>query len=188
MTVPTDQSRQLPTLVTTRLLLRPFAPADGSTVEQLAGDFAVADTTLYIPHPYPAGAGAVWIATHNAEWDSRTVLTLAITQRVAPSDIIGAIALKLVMQHSQGEIGYWIGRPFWGHGFATEAARAVTDFGFNTLGLRRVEGCHFTRNAPSGRVLQKLGMHREGVRRDAYFCRGKFEDVVSYAIIASDRT
>lgn len=86
-----------------------------------------------------------------------------------------------------GEIGYWISVSWWGKGNATEAARAITDFGFDALDLHRIQGRHFTRNVASGRVRQKLGMRLEGIHRDAFLRWDRFEDVAVYAILRSER-
>lgn len=178
---------EMPLLVTERLRLRPFDASDGAAVEQLAGAREVADTTLTIPHPYPAGGGTAWIATHASAWERGEQLSLAICARTAPQQILGAIGLHMSTTHRHGEIGYWVGVDAWGNGYATEAARAVVSYAFSQLGLRRVQGRHFTRNAASGRVMQKLGMQFEGVHRSAYLRWGRFEDVAVYAVLASDR-
>ena len=173
-----------PQLLTDRLLLRPFDAGDGPAVERLAGVREVADTTLAIPHPYPVGGGAEWIATHAGDWERGERLTLAICAQPAPRELLGAIALHISAAHSHGEIGYWIGVDHWGRGFATEAARAVVTYAFSELRLHRVHARHLTRNAASGRVMQKLGMQLEGVHRDMYLRWGRFEDVAVYAILA----
>ena len=176
----------LPTLASDRLVLRPFAPADADAVERLAGAREVADTTLNIPHPYPPGAAAAWIATHDAAWSTRAHLTLAVAPREDPDALLGAVSLALALEHARGELGYWIAAPAWGRGYATEAARAMASHGFDALALRRVQARHFTRNAASGRVMQKLGMRFEGINRAAYRRWGRFEDVAMYAVLADE--
>jgi [ribosomal protein S5]-alanine N-acetyltransferase len=176
----------IPRLVTNRLVLRPFDVRDGPDVERLAGARAVADTTLTIPHPYPAGSAAQWIATHAAAWARRDNLTLAICDRASPGELLGTIGLQLSLVHLHGEIGYWIAVNSWGKGFATEAARALVGYAFDEIRLHRVQGRHFTRNTASGRVLQKLGMRLEGIHRDAYYRWDRFEDVAVYAVLASE--
>lgn len=176
----------IPTLTTPRLVLRPFTPSDGSDVERLAGAWEVADTTLNIPHPYPEGGGAAWIETHGAAWAAGAGLTLAVALRAAPAALVGAVSLTIAREHARGELGYWIAGDAWGRGYATEAARAVAAFGFGQLELHRIQSRHFTRNAASGRVMQKLGMLFEGVNREAYFRWGRFEDVAVYGVLAQE--
>jgi RimJ/RimL family protein N-acetyltransferase len=176
----------IPTLTTERLRLRPFTPDDAPAVERLAGAWEVAETTLNIPHPYPSGGGAEWIATHAPAWDAGARLTLAIAPRERPSELVGAVGLGIEREHGVGELGYWIARETWGRGYATEAALAIVRYGFETLGLRRIQARHFTRNAPSGRVMQKLGMRHEGIQRGVYVRWGKPEDVAVYALLAAE--
>ena len=176
----------LPTLTTERLLLRPFVESDAAAVERLAGAREVADTTLHIPHPYPAGGGAWWIGTHASAWKEGAGLTLAIVARDAPDELLGTVGTSIVREHARGELGYWIGAHAWGRGYATEAARAMTAYAFETLRLHRVQARHFTRNPASGRVMQKLGMRLEGVHREAYLRWERFEDVAVYGILAAE--
>jgi ribosomal-protein-alanine N-acetyltransferase len=176
----------MPQLLTERLVLRAFDATDAPAVERLAGAWEVADTTLNIPHPYPTGAGAEWIATHPAAWQRRERLALAVSHRSARHDILGAISLHISEVHQHGEIGYWIGVPHWGNGYATEASCALVTFAFAQLRLHRVQARHFQRNPASGRVLQKLGMQLEGVHRDAFWRWNRFENVAVYAVLAPD--
>jgi [ribosomal protein S5]-alanine N-acetyltransferase len=176
----------LPRLQSERLELRPFSAHDALVVEHLAGAREVADTTLTIPHPYPIGSAADWIATHPAAWAEGVCLTLAICARADVRTPLGAISLKISQTHLHGELGYWIGVSHWGQGYATEAARTLTGYAFTALGLHRVQGRHFTRNAASGRVLQKVGMQHEGVQRDFFRRWGRFEDVAAYAMLEAE--
>jgi [ribosomal protein S5]-alanine N-acetyltransferase len=180
------RTQPIPTLETERLLLRSYVPADALRLEQLAGAREVADTTVNIPHPYPAGAGAEWIASRADAWDQREHLTLAICLRTAPQETLGTISLRLTEAQRQAELGYWLGVPYWGQGYATEAGRALIAFGFAELGLHRIQARHFQRNQASGRVMQKLGMRMEGVHRAAFLRAGRFEDIAMYAVLATD--
>jgi len=173
----------IPTLRTTRLVLRPFRPDDAPTVQRLAGEREIAASTLTVPHPYPDGAAEEWIATHATAWADQRVLTLAVT---TPGDdaLVGAVGLQLAMADRRAELGYWIGIPWWNLGYATEASRAIIGFGFTSLGLHRIMARHMARNPASGRVMQKLGMQREGVLRQHILKWGVFEDLVVYAVLA----
>lgn len=180
MSWPADQ----PVLRTTRLVLRPFSATDAFMVQQLAGDREVADTTLNLPHPYGDGVADAWITSHQMGWDTQTVATWAI---VTPSDELrGAVGLNLNVRHRRAEIGYWIGRPWWGQGLATEAVRALLEFAFTTLELNRVQATHLVRNPASGRVMQKAGMSREGLHREKFLKNDALEDVVEYAVLRKE--
>jgi [ribosomal protein S5]-alanine N-acetyltransferase len=80
-------------------------------------------------------------------------------------------------------MGYWIGVPYWGRGYCTEAAGALLAHAFGPLGLHRVHATHLTRNPASGRVMQKLGMRHEGRMREHFLKWGVFEDVERYGIL-----
>jgi ribosomal-protein-alanine N-acetyltransferase len=185
MTVTADAALQQPTLETERLLLRPFRLSDASDVRRLAGAFEIADTTLTIPHPYPEGTAELWIATHATGFLARTQATFAIEER-ATRTLAGAIGLHIEPRHSIAELGYWIGLPFWGQGYATEAGRSIVAFGFTTLALNRIQARHFARNPASGSVMRKLGMSCEGTLRQAMKKWDRFEDVVMFSVLASE--
>jgi [ribosomal protein S5]-alanine N-acetyltransferase len=174
-----------PTLVTERLVLRPFALSDAARVHELAGAVEIADTTLSIPHPYPEGAAEQWIALH-AEMYARGVgANWAIVPKET-GELAGAVGLMLTPEHSRAELAYWVGVPFWGRGFCTEAAREVVRHAFGRLGVERVFACHFSRNAASGKVMRKIGMRHEGTFRRHLRKWGKLEDVEFYGLVVED--
>ena len=178
-------SRQ-PTLYSNRLILRPFELSDAKDVQRLAGDRAIADTTLEIPHPYEDGMAEEWISTHREKFEAGEMVNFAIILRET-NGLIGAIGLTVVQRFERAELGYWIGKPFWGKGYCTEAGLAVLDYGFTVLNLNRICSHHFKRNPASGRVQQKLGMMHEGFARQHVKKWDKFEDIEHYGILKSDR-
>ena len=99
---------------------------------------------------------------------------------------MGAIGLHVEQKHERAEIGYWLGVPYWGHGYTTEAARAVVDYAFRAGGINRVFACHFTSNPASGRVLLKIGMQHEGTMRQHIVKWGERVDVDYYGIVRED--
>ena len=175
----------MPTLHTDRLTLRPCTALDAPVVQHLAGDREVASTTLNIPHPYEDGMAEEWIASHVPRWEALDFLALAVTH--AEDGLVGVVSLDLSMAHRRAELGYWIGVPFWNRGYATEASRVLIDFGFEELGLNRIEAQYLMRNPASGRVMEKLGMRREGVRRQHTVKWGVSEDVGICSLLATDR-
>ena len=88
----------------------------------------------------------------------------------------------------QAELGFWIGREWWGQGYASEAAASVILFGFDKVGLNRIFAHHMARNPAAGQVLRHVGMQCEGVLRQRVRKWGVYEDVVLYAILREDRT
>lgn len=164
-----------PILATDRLLLRPFTLADASMVQRLAGDYAVAATTL-LPYPYPDGLAEIWIASLREGIDRGEIAAFAVTL-AGEGGLIGGVRLQIDRGHARGELGFWVARPCWGRGYATEAVRAVIEYGFSVLGLHRVYAMHFSRNPASGRVMEKCGMLHEGRLREHIRRWGVFEDV-----------
>lgn len=184
-------------LYTPRLCLRPFAPADAARVSELAGDARIAATTATIPHPYPVAAAEKWIESLQSFTGRDVVLAITLAGTRTPGreldpaetgHLIGSMGLSLAKQpeHARGELGYWIGVPYWNKGFATEAGRAVLSHAFGRLNLHRVTSSHFTENPASGRVMQKLGMAREAILREHFCKNGEFHDVAAYAILRSE--
>lgn len=88
--------------------------------------------------------------------------------------------------HRYAEIGYLIGREFWGNGYAPEAMLEVLRFGFETLDLNRIEADTDPRNQNSIRVLQKLGMIQEGLLRQRWIVEGEISDTALFAILKQD--
>jgi [ribosomal protein S5]-alanine N-acetyltransferase len=174
-----------PTLHTKRCLLRPFRLEDSETVRILAGDRTVADTTLNLPHPYVKGLAQDWINSHPEEFDQGRQVIFAIV-RQEDDQLLGAIGLVLETDHSRGEIGYWIGKPYWNNGYCTEAAQRVLTYGFDDLKLFRIQARHFKRNAASGRVMQKCGMLHEGSLRGHIQKWAVFEDIEIFGMLSTD--
>ncbi|OLP19426.1 GNAT family N-acetyltransferase [Leptolyngbya sp. 'hensonii'] len=179
---PSRGAPQVPTLYTSRLILRPFSLADAATVQRLAGEREIAAMTLTIPHPYPDGAAAAWIDTHASAFANGQGLSLAIVLQ-ATGELCGAIGLVLAPDHHSAEMGYWLGKPYWRQGYCTEAALALLQYGFQTLNLHRIHAAHFAQNLASGRVMQKLGMRQEGYLRQAVLKWGQYMDLVLYGIL-----
>lgn len=172
-------------LNTDRLLLRPFTLSDAADVQRLAGDYDIASTTSTIPHPYPDGAAEEWIKSHRKNLKEAKAVNFAIVKH-DDNSLIGSIGLNLKQLDQQAELGYWIGKPYWGSGYATEAAHALLNFGFTSLGLNRIHARHITRNPASGRILEKLGMTKEGVLRQATRKWDVFEDLAVYGLLREE--
>jgi len=174
------------TLKTERLFIRSFTLDDASDVQQLAGDRIIADTTRIVPHPYVDGMAEEWIRSHYPPGPESDAIELAITLQTDRT-LIGAISLvEINRQDSRAELGYWIGKPFWGKGYCTEAAAELLAYAFETVGLNRVSARHLARNPASGRVLEKIGMRHEGCLRQHNKKWEAFEDVVVHGILAAE--
>ena len=167
-----------PTLETARLKLRPYTEADIPELLPLIGTRDVAATTLRIAHPYTEQDAKIFLELAK----DPDKLWLAITLR-SDGRQMGGIGLRVEKQHRHAELGYWLGVPFWGHGYATEAATAMVRYGFHTLALHRIFASHFKHNPTSGRILTKIGMQHEGCQREHLRKWDRFVDSELYGIL-----
>ncbi|MCF7825322.1 MAG: GNAT family N-acetyltransferase [Candidatus Marinimicrobia bacterium] len=173
-----------PEILTKRLLLRGFQPADAPEVQLLAGSIEVAKMTLNIPHPYLDGMAEDWIASHQQDFNTGDAVVFAMVD-VQSGNLVGAIGLMITKRFNRAELGYWVGHPFWGRGYATEAAQAILRYGFEELQLNKIYATHMTRNPASGRVMQKIGMDQEGVLKQHALKWDHFVDLAAYGILAT---
>ncbi|WP_303800809.1 GNAT family N-acetyltransferase [Alicyclobacillus macrosporangiidus] len=172
-------------LETDRLLLRPVTAADAPSVQRLAGHPDIARTTLNIPHPYPDGAAEAWIQAAN-EAERAGTQYVRVMVRKDSGALVGCVALGVAQRHHRAELAYWVGRPWWNLGYASEAARRMVQFAFTDLGLHRVWAAAMPHNPASMRVMEKIGMQREGLLRQHAFKDGHFIDLVYYGIVKGD--
>ncbi|MFQ5953903.1 MAG: bifunctional GNAT family N-acetyltransferase/(deoxy)nucleoside triphosphate pyrophosphohydrolase [Kiloniellales bacterium] len=164
-----------------RLLLRPFEVGDATDVRRLAGDWEVARLLPNVPYPYGKDAAVDWINHTRRGLAAGSEVTLAVTWRDG-GGLLGAVGLTLSLHGRSAELGYWIGRAYWGQGFATEAAAAILSYAFEGLGLKRVSATTLAHNKASVRVLEKLGMRFERKGSRDYRARGGVRPVAIYAI------
>lgn len=174
-------------LETERLLLRPFQAEDADIVQGYVSLWEVARMTTRVPHPYPEGAAAAWIAGHQRQRESGEEHTFCVTLmggaplisgnagKERDSGPIGAAGLRR-LDKGNLEIGYWIAPDYWGRGLATEAARALVVYGFEKLGAEALNSGHFVDNPASGRVLEKAGFRANGIARQWSEARREFVD------------
>ncbi len=171
-------------LETDRLSLRCLEPADAGAVESYAADRAVARHLANVPYPYPVGLAAAWIEESRRNIGRGDDYALAVTAR-GRGALVGTVHLKVPDYREGGEIGYWIGRPFWGRGYATEAVRTVVVFAFNRLGLHRVWAAVRPDNPASARVVEKAGLEPAGTGDYDFPAQGGRKPVVFYALTRS---
>ncbi len=133
--------------------LEPIAPRHAEEVQPLASHPEVVATTN-LPDPYPDDGAEQWIENLIPKREAGTEYAFAV--RNEEGVLVGAAGLVDVTDET-AELGFWIGKPFWNRGYATAAARKTIDFAFEELRVDRVEARALCRNAPSRRVLEKLG-------------------------------
>ena len=175
----------IPEITTDRLLLRPFSEADIDRVTELLQSPEIAQTTLYIPFPYTRQDAVTWIGTHRSAAELGRDLTWAICRK-DDGLLMGAFGISIDAYHQRGTIGYWLGVPWWGQGFTSEAAQAVVEFVFRDLGLHRIDATHLPDNIGSARVMEKAGLVYEGTLR-GYFRKGdRFVDAAMHGRVRDD--
>ena len=160
---------------TQRLLLRPPALADAARIGLLAGDYDVACMTGTIPHPYSEQMAAEWIG---GALRGEEGVVLMIERDGTP---IGCTGYR-PFGEDHAELGYWIGKPYWGQGYATEAVQALIAHAFDADGFDYLKAGHFADNPASERVLRKLGfVAKGGIVRDCA-ARGTSTQCLTYRL------
>lgn len=176
-----------PTLHSSRLILRPYTLDDAADVQRLAGDVRIADTTLTIPHPYPDGVAETWISGHANAFENGGEITYAITLE-STGELLGTVSLIDVQRkHARAELGYWIGVPYWGKGYCTEAVCCLITFAIEQLGMTRIVARCLSRNPASARVMEKAGLALEGCQRQHILKNGVYEDILLYGLTLPER-
>ncbi len=147
---------------TNRLFLRPGWAEDAPALAEAINDVAIARMLARVPHPYGLEDARAFLAATQAS----DLPSLLVFRRTAGQPrLVGGAAL---IHNGSGDartaqLGYWIARPYWGLGYATEAARGILAIGFDSLRLTHVTACHHLDNPASGRVLEKLGFVSTGI-------------------------
>jgi ribosomal-protein-alanine N-acetyltransferase len=171
---PPDPSTSLaPAMVsiaTERLLLRPFRRGDAPEFTRLAGDWAVASMTSDIPHPLTEQQARAWLKP------GRNEVRFAIELH---GRLIGGAGYYR-RRSGTAELGFWLGREWWGRGYATEATTAVLKHGFGAGRLPGFTSSHFADNNASAGVLRKLGFEPTGHCRIICTARGHEVEAVTY--------
>jgi len=163
----TDTERPKRLIRTERLTLRPFRIDDVDWIVPLANDFEISKWVAQLPYPYGRGDGFDFIRASAEKLASGTGIRFAIVGE-APMGAIGIDGLD----SGAPELGYWLGRPFWGRGYAGEAAAAMVEYAFAELRLGEVRAGHFAENSSSARVLDRCGFSYTG-ETDKMACRAR---------------
>jgi 8-oxo-dGTP diphosphatase len=192
-------------LTTERLTLRHLRPEDAEALHRLVNDWEVTRTLAELPYPYPRDLADEWIASTAAQLTAGTGYHLAITGHEGKKEtLIGVVGLQFDANARVGRLGYWVGKAYWGHGVATEAAKRLTSWAFANLPVDRITAEVAEGNEPSVKVLSKIGFRPNGrterkslvhdkshavnlfeARRDDVF--GKTEVIKGAEALASDK-
>lgn len=161
---------------TERLVLRQLTLSDAKAFSELAGDYDIAKMTGSIPHPFPLFSAEFKIMYLRRQAQRGLAYPYAITRD--GKDLIGVIDLFRGTPDAALEIGYWVGKPYWGKGLATEAAQAIINEAKNTLGVCALMAGAYADNPASLHVLEKLGFKPTG-NEEMYFSMARLKKVRS---------
>jgi RimJ/RimL family protein N-acetyltransferase len=172
-------------ITTQRLALRLVREEDLPSLLEMNADDAV---TRYLPYES-------WRGMEDArEWLGRAVARLAageawqfvIVQRASGRVIGSCLLFHFDLPNGRAELGYLLGREHWGAGYMQEAAAALIDFAFGTVGLRRLEAQIDPRNEASARLLERVGFIKEGHLRQRWVSKGEISDSGLYGLLRSE--
>ncbi|MBZ0216498.1 MAG: GNAT family N-acetyltransferase [Fimbriimonadaceae bacterium] len=159
-------------LETDRLILRKPAPADADRTARLIDHYDIANNLGRVPHPYHLKDAETFLAGVDGNW-GLDQYTFAVCLKEDNDQLIG-MGGPFNFQSGRVELGYWLGKPYWGSGLMSEAVRALVEFVFDRVKAPFLLADHFIDNPASGRVLEKCGF-REIEKRALYsYARGAF--------------
>ena len=175
----------IPNLITDRLVLRQMKVKDAEDMFEYAGCEDVTRYLTWKAHPSVKYTEEYlkYLQTRYAAGD---FYDFAVTLRDSGKMIGTCGFTRFDSANNSAEIGYVINPAYHGQGIATEAARAVIDFGFSELSLHRIEARHMVGNDASHRVMEKLGMKTDGTLREAYYVNGSYRTVVICSLLQSE--
>jgi RimJ/RimL family protein N-acetyltransferase len=175
---------RLPTLDAGRVRLRWLTDADVPALFAIFGDPQVTRYWGFAVLPDLAAAAALLADIHR-EFRAGTLFQWGVEATGGP--LVGTCTLaRLDPANRRAELGFALGRAFWGRGYIAVALPAVMEFAFGRLGLHRIYADTDPRNAPSIRALERLGFLREGVLREHYLVQGEPQDAVVYGLLRSE--
>ena len=163
--------------------IRPWKEGDENSLVKYANNENISRNLRELfPHPYTLRDARTWIAFNK---DMLPALNMAV---ILGDHVIGAvgIALKEDVYRKNAEIGYWIGEPFWGRGYATAAARLMVAYTFENYDVTRIYASMFDHNIASRKVLEKAGFKHEATFKKALFKNGRYADEIIMSLLKED--
>ncbi len=179
-------------LRTERLALRPLRAEDAADLHRLVNDWEVAKTLARVPFPYPRELADDWIASTHAQLAEGRAWHLAITgleHAGTPEEkevLVGCVGLTRDATGKEAELGYWVGRRFWGHGVAPEAAGRIARWALANLGVERLVASALLDNPRSQAVLRRIGFRQVGEGARDFLSRGGAMPVALFELGRAD--
>ncbi len=174
-------------LTTDRLTLRPWRASDVPAIHRLLSDWEVIRPLSRVPFPYTVADAELWVASASERLEAGTAYNLAISGRDGDAEIlVGSIGLTVQADARVAELGYWVGRPYWGHGVATEAAMRLSRWALAHLAIDRIETSVLTDNGASIAVLRRIGFRHVGEGMKMSMATGTERRVLHFEINRTD--
>ena len=174
-------------LKTERLTLRPFAPEDAEALFRLVNDWEVVRMLSHLPFPYPRPLADDFIVGTQRQLEDGSAIHLAITGHEGTDEIlIGAVGLRLDRDRRVGNLGYWLGRRYWGHGAGSEAAGRFARWALANLDIERIIATVAVDNAGSAAVLRRIGFREVGKGTEVFLARGGDHAVLHFEMRRED--
>ena len=172
-------------LETRRLILRPLKISDADDTVKGISNPNVTKWLLVVSYPYKKKDAISWIKHTQSEWKKKNKEGYHFGIELKEEGrIIGGCGLDSVNGYS-ASIGYWLGEKYWNKGYGSEMLEALIDFAFKNIKLKRLEADVFAGNPSSGKLLEKYGFKKEGLKRQACICKadGKVKDEIVYGLL-----
>ncbi len=177
-------------LTTKRLILRPLKNSDAKSIFENINDIEVTKWLLVVPYPYKLKDAKDWVKHNKEKWKKRKKENYIFgIELKKEKEVIGGISLNKVDKfQGKASVGYWLGKKYWNKGYGSEALKSILDFAFKKLKLRRIEAEVFVGNPSSGKLLEKFGVKREGLKRKACRCKAdsKVKDEYIYGLLKEE--
>lgn len=172
-------------LTTDRLTLRPWRSDDAAELHRLMNDWQVCSTLAAVPFPYSRDLADEWIVSATTQLAEGAAINLAITGSEDGHEIlVGGLGLRL--DGEEGRLGYWVGRRFWGHGVASEAAGKLARWALANLEIARITANVATDNPGSIAVLRRIGLRHVGEGTEMFLSRGAELKVLRFEATRAD--
>ena len=175
-----------PTIQTERLILRKFKLRDAKDLARIVGTKEIAISSLSFAYPYEEGAAESFINRQEGYFQRGVCFNLAIILK-EENKYIGAVGFnEIYKKHNRADLGYYLDKNKWGKGFATEAVKAIIEYGFKIFELNKIEADAIIPNPSSTHVMEKAGMKHEGILRQHIKHWDEYRDMTFYGITLKD--
>lgn len=167
--------KSMPAIKLKKFILRPYKKGDEASIVKHANNRTIARNTLLMPYPYTSKDAKDWIRKNLTKYNKKNSENFVFAIEIN-GEVCGAVGLSHIKKEHKAEIGFWLGKKYWGQGIMTKAVRSMTQYAFRQLKLRRIYAHVFLFNNPSKRVLEKAGYKLEGILEKEAKKKNKYID------------